>query len=248
MLEILKRKLLGKIASIPVGLDNHPNLETWVKNELAKIPAGKKILDAGAGECRYKQYCSHLAYTSQDFCQYDGIGDGRGFQEGSWNTQSIDIVSDITEIPCPDETFEVVLCTEVLEHVPDPVSALTELSRVLAKNGTILITVPNVSLTHFAPFHFATGFNRYFFEHHLPKLGFSDIEITPNGDFFSLLAQETRRSHYIFSEENKNALTVIDILTLFKMLNFLKRARTMVMGTHSYACYGYFIKARKSPE
>jgi 2-polyprenyl-3-methyl-5-hydroxy-6-metoxy-1,4-benzoquinol methylase len=43
----------------------------------------------------------------------------------------------------PEETYELVLCTEVLEHVRDPKRAVEVLVRLCARPGTILITVPD---------------------------------------------------------------------------------------------------------
>ena len=91
---------------------------------LARLPAGTRLLDAGAGTQRYRSFCSHLHYVSQDFCEYKGKGDGIGMQTGSWDTTKIDIVSDIVAIPEENGSFGAVLCTEVLEHIPDPIKAL----------------------------------------------------------------------------------------------------------------------------
>ena len=118
---------------------NDFGLETWVQNQLRMLPKGSKILDAGAGEQRYHRYCSNLQYTSQDFCQYNGnTSDGRGLDSGNWDTSHTDIVCDITEIPVANDEFDAVLCTEVFEHIPDPIKALKELMRVLKKGGTYL--------------------------------------------------------------------------------------------------------------
>jgi hypothetical protein len=65
-----------------VGLNNLSNREQWLEATLKSLPAGLTILDAGAGECPYKKWCSHLNYISQDFGQYDGKGD-EGLQMGS---------------------------------------------------------------------------------------------------------------------------------------------------------------------
>ncbi len=49
---------------------------------------------------------------------------------------------DITDIPSPDESFDYVLCADVMEHVPDDAKALRELYRVLRPGGRALIMTP----------------------------------------------------------------------------------------------------------
>ncbi len=177
-----------------LGADNEPNRHAWVIAQLAALPDGGRVLDAGAGKQRYRTHCRHLDYVAQDFAGYDGQGDNVGLQKGDdWNYEGLDIVSDITAIPEPDGSFDVVLCTEVLEHGPDPRSALPELARVLKPGGTLLLTAPFCSMTHYAPYHFCTGFSRYFYEHHLSALGFDIEAIELNGSYFAYLAQELRR-------------------------------------------------------
>jgi SAM-dependent methyltransferase len=51
-------------------------------------------------------------------------------------------VMDITAIPRPDSTFDVVLCNHVLEHVPDDIAAVTELHRVLKRGGVAYMQHP----------------------------------------------------------------------------------------------------------
>src|ERR1700730_6135442 len=95
-----------------VGTTNESVRVDWIKSTLQKIPAGSAILDAGAGECQFRKFCSHLQYTSQDFAQYDGKGKV-GLQTGIWDNSQIDIVSDITAIPRPNASFDAIMCTEV---------------------------------------------------------------------------------------------------------------------------------------
>jgi SAM-dependent methyltransferase len=175
-----------------VGTRNAATRDTWVAEVLASLPAGARLLDAGAGECQYKKHCGHLKYVAQDVAIYDGKGEV-GLQTGSWDFSQIDIVSDITAIPESGDSFDAILCTEVLEHLPDPIRALDEMARLLRPGGTFIITAPFWSLTHFAPYHYATGFNRYFYEIHLGRLGFDIVEMTPNGNFFECVGQELRR-------------------------------------------------------
>ena len=51
---------------------NELNRQAWLSKTLAELPAGARLLDAGAGELKNSKYCSHLSYVSQDFCQYKG--------------------------------------------------------------------------------------------------------------------------------------------------------------------------------
>jgi SAM-dependent methyltransferase len=52
------------------------------------------------------------------------------------------VQGDALQLPFPDGTFDRVICSEVLEHIPDDVAAMRELSRVLRPGGTMAITVP----------------------------------------------------------------------------------------------------------
>jgi ubiquinone/menaquinone biosynthesis C-methylase UbiE len=157
---------------------NFSNREQWLGDVLAKLPEHYRVLDAGAGELRNRRFCEHLEYVSQDFCQYEGTGNSQGLQTGTWDNSKIDIVSDITNIPEPDGSFDAILCSEVLEHIPQPSAALDEFQRLLKPGGVLILTAPFASLVHFAPYHFCTGFSRYWYEHHLPERGFQIEHLT----------------------------------------------------------------------
>lgn len=215
----------------------------WVLEQLAKIPKGETILDAGAGTQPYKPQCSHLLYTSQDFNQYDGKGDGKGLQNGIFDIIS-DIVSDIVEIPVADESFDNVLCTEVFEHVPDPVRALKELTRIVKPGGRIIITAPFCSLTHFAPYHFCDGFNRYFWKKWLSDFGFQITDLVANGNFFDYLAQEVDRIDHMIKQycpgHKKCDPSAVD-----SILATLKSASSKTTDAGEMLTFAYFIVAEK---
>ena len=172
---------------------NEEDRNRWLAVTLAAITSGSRILDAGAGELRNKSLCAHLHYVSQDVCQYEGVGDAQGLQTGAWDTSKIDLVCDIVNVPEPNGSFDVILCSEVFEHLPDALKAIDEFARLLKPGGKLIITAPFASLVHFAPYHYSTGFSRYWYEYHLPLRNFEIQELTPNGDWFSYARQEILR-------------------------------------------------------
>ena len=121
--------------SLNVGLDYEQNQNEWLRATLNKVPPDLRILDAGAGELRNKDFCGHLNYVSQDNCQYDGGDNNEPMQTGEWNTSGIDIIGDIASIPEADGPFDVIMCTEVFEYLPYPIPAIKEFQRLLKKMG-----------------------------------------------------------------------------------------------------------------
>jgi ubiquinone/menaquinone biosynthesis C-methylase UbiE len=227
-----------------VGLSNEPTREAWLKKVLSELPPGASLLDAGAGECALKKYCGHLRYVSQDLAKYDGTGEV-GLQMGSWDTSKIDIVSDITDIPVQDASFDAVLCSEVLEHVSDPVVALNELMRVLKPGGTLILTAPFCSMTHFAPYHYTTGFNRYFYENHLQRHGFDIVELVENGNYFEFVATQVRQVDVFARRYADEDCSKEERMAAQIVLSMLARMSAKDKGSRELLNYGMFVRAVK---
>jgi SAM-dependent methyltransferase len=237
---------LRRVVSAIGGLSNDDARHRWVIATLQGLPAGARLLDVGAGECRYRPHCSHLQYVSQDFGEYDGSGDARGLQTETWDTSRIDIISDITAIPEADASYDAVLCTEVLEHVPDPVRALAELCRLVKPGGELILTAPFASLTHFAPYHFCSGFNSYFYRHWLPRFGLEITELTANGNYFSFLAQELKRVPDVCRRNRlglRGLLAYPAVGLAWLLATSLSRSRP---DSAELLCFGYHVRARRS--
>ena len=58
------------------------------------------------------------------------------------HVQGQPVSADALELPFADETFDRIICSEVLEHIPDDQTAIRELARVLRPGGSIAVTVP----------------------------------------------------------------------------------------------------------
>ena len=227
-----------------VGTKNEAVRVSWIKETLEKIPAGLTILDAGAGESQFKKFCGHLKYIAQDFAQYDGKGE-IGLQTGSWDTSRLDIVSDITSIPLSDHSIDAILCTEVLEHIPDPQAAIKEFGRLVKPGGYLIITAPFTSLTHFAPYHFASGLSRYFYEKYLPENGFEISSLEFNGNFFEFLGQENRRIKQVAFKYAGRKINIFQKAIIHLNLWLLQKLSSKDKGSSELICFGIHVFGRK---
>jgi SAM-dependent methyltransferase len=176
---------------------NQKTRDDWVASIAARMDADTAILDVGAGQCRYRDMFAHCDYQAQDLGEYAGTADGL-FQE-TWAYGELDFASDITSIPVDAASFDAVLCTEVLEHVLDPIAAIGEMSRILRPGGCLYLSAPLGSGLHQEPYHFYGGFTPHFYKEVLKSFDLSIVSITPNGQFFQLLAQELERAESILT-------------------------------------------------
>lgn len=124
-----------------------------VELDLLDIKDGDLILDAGCGNGRHSwETCKRNRSTivAFDINRED-------LQNNKWMLDELKkqndakseyhlIVGDVTKLPFKDGSFDKIICSEVLEHVPDDKGATEELVRVLDKDGAIGISVPH----HFA--------------------------------------------------------------------------------------------------
>jgi SAM-dependent methyltransferase len=109
-------------------------LARWLREE-GRRSRGLRVLDVG---CGLKPYAPFFAGAAE-YVGVDPVSDAAD-RRGS-----------VEDIPAADASYDVVLCTQVLEHCDDPAQAVRELRRVTAPGGRVLASTHGVQVYHPAP-------------------------------------------------------------------------------------------------
>ena len=208
-----------------VQTSNHSNesyRDEWVKTRIKKYGnslLSKTALDVGAGLSPYKHNFEALGfnYFSQDFNSYlPSEKKNPGLQNLEWKYPKHDFVCDVLDIP-ETSKYDFVICTEVFEHVPDPVAIFEKLSALTKSGGYILITVPFLSLMHQSPYWFSSGLSPFWFEYWAEKLNLEICELEVSGDYIDLMQQEVCRLLY-FKKPIRGITRLSKLVKFFRSL------------------------------
>lgn len=146
----LPAKKLEKIwAQVPpdyydVGIAKNPLQKIWHSKKLAEVlkllpRQAKKILDVGCSSgvltARVAKYLPKSKVTGLDSYQK-----AVNFAKSKYPKIKF-VAGDAHKLPFKDKAFDLIICTETLEHVTDPKGVLLEIKRVLSKNGAALISM-----------------------------------------------------------------------------------------------------------
>jgi SAM-dependent methyltransferase len=118
------------------------HLDRWICAAAASISDGAQVLDAGAGDALYAHHFSHKRYHTTDF----------GLANKAY--ARLDYVCDLSALPVRNEVYDLIVCTQVLEHVPDPGEVLAEFRRVLKPSGALWLSAPLFYEEHEQPYDF----------------------------------------------------------------------------------------------
>ena len=160
-----------------------PILE-FVMGAAKAIPAGARVADVGAGDAPFRELFAHTRYATIDWAE--------SVHEGARRS---DIVASADAIPVRDAAFDAVLLTQVLEHVPEPASVLSELHRILADGGTLYLTVPLTWELHELP-HDYYRYTSEGLRHLLEAARFTSVDVQARNDCFTTLAQLMRNARW----------------------------------------------------
>jgi SAM-dependent methyltransferase len=101
-----------------------------------------RVLDAGAGNAPYRHHFGHVSYETADFGEVDK------------EYCHLDYRCRLEDMPMADGTYDLVICSQVLEHVPEPVAVLKEIRRVLKPGGQAWLSAPLFYEEHETPYDF----------------------------------------------------------------------------------------------
>lgn len=103
------------------------------------VTRGAAVLDGGCGEQPLRRELEARG------AKYIGV-DVEQNRAGT-----VDVIAPLWSVPLPDESADVIVATEVLEHVADTTGAFAELARLVTKGGSIVITTPFAYPLHETP-------------------------------------------------------------------------------------------------
>lgn len=110
-----------------LSLERHRLLWLYLKNETDFFSAAKKVLHFAPEQAFYKRFKDqkNLDYTTTDLL-----------------SPLADVKADICNLPFEDNSYDIILCNHVLEHIPDDTKAMQELYRVLKPGGMGIFQIP----------------------------------------------------------------------------------------------------------
>ena len=170
-----------------LSLERHRLLWLYLKNETDFFTSPKKVLHMAPEQCFLPLFkkMKNLDYTTADLY-----------------APKVDVKADILDLPFEDNTFDLIFCNHVLEHIEDDAKAMSELYRVIKPGGMGIFQIPqeierektfeDFSITspeerakHFGQYDHVRVYGRDYFDR-LRKAGFTVKEI----DYSSQLSEK----------------------------------------------------------
>ncbi|GAA4963497.1 class I SAM-dependent methyltransferase [Algibacter aquimarinus] len=110
-----------------LSLERHRLLWLYLKNETDFFTSQKNVLHFAPEQAFYKRFkkMPNLKYTTTDL-----------------NSPLADVKADICNLPFKNDSYDVILCNHVLEHIPNDTKAMQELYRVLKPKGMAILQIP----------------------------------------------------------------------------------------------------------
>ena len=160
-------------------------VDRFYDQQIPKLEAGSLVLDLGGQKFTKRGRFDIYRYNLQVICVNISMAKGA------------DIQADAGRLPFAEEQFDVVICSELLEHILDPIAVLQAVQKVLRPKGKLLLSAPFLYRIHADPNDYGRYTNHYWYQI-LTQLGYERIQINKQGFFFAVLIDFLRQySNYI---------------------------------------------------
>jgi len=160
---------------------------------MAMLPPGSRVADLGGHRDRKRGSFDIRQFPLDVVCVNVS------------NKHGADVIADAAQLPFANDSFDVVLCAELLEHVSDPKAVLREAFRVLKPGGKLVACSPFLYHIHGDP-HDYGRYTDHYWKTALKEIGFVRIEVERQGRFWSAIYDQIRhvsnrwtsKSHWYF--------------------------------------------------
>lgn len=213
--------------------DEEPHLRA-----LAGLVHGR-VLEIGSGERRLEKHLrADTRYIGLD---YPPSGQRYGSRPDVWG--------DGSRLPFQEGTMDGVVLLEVLEHLPDPRTALMEASRVVAPGGRVLLSFPFLYPIHDAPYDFSR-LTQFGLEQMAAEAGLEIIRLTERGgpgEAAALLASLALAKTALQSIEQRSlaALAVLPLTLLVPLINMVGWFLSRIIPVKQFMPTGYVAVLNK---
>ncbi len=217
----------------------------FIESVLSSIAPESEILDIGSGKLYFSKLVDRFPNVSVDIYPYKGT----------------DVCADCTKkLPFNDNCFDVILLSNVLEHIADPDGLLLNIRRILRPEGIVIVTVPFLAAIHQAKYDFYRytefGLTELFKKHNFVFSRFArwGNSLTLAGDFLHCAEVDYRRhfayGHRIFSRINHLLIRAVKtyIRCLEKYLSYSAKSVDSGCNFSKTTPFGYMFVAKKAGE
>ncbi|MBV8951246.1 MAG: class I SAM-dependent methyltransferase [Actinobacteria bacterium] len=161
--------------SSPTWVVRHA-LAQWLRAQAGELRDGPpvRLLDVG---CGVKPYYPFFADITSEYVGVDVV-----------ENPAAELLGPVEALPVEDASFDVVLCTQVLEHCDDPAQAVRELRRVTRPGGRVLASTHGVQVYHPSPVDYWRWTHEGLLRLFATSADWSDVSVTPAAGTGSALA------------------------------------------------------------
>lgn len=171
----MPHKVAGTVRNLGAIIVDELRFE-FLQHALQQIGKRLSLLDLGCGQKPYREL--YGVYTQKSF--------GLDLPTTQHGMQAIDVQGRGTELPFIDQAFDLVFCTEVMEHVAEPKRMLQEIHRVLKPGGYLILTTPFLVPVHEAPYDFYR-YTPYGLQHLMKQASFCIVSQETFAEAFGVL-------------------------------------------------------------